>query len=88
VAGIADPSAEAKAFAATHLIPWYPDLRDLLERERPDGMIVASPNSMHLAMALDCVERGVPALIEKPVTDTVVSAQRLNEAAQRSGVIR
>jgi predicted dehydrogenase len=86
VAGIADPSAEAKALAATHLIPWYPELRDLLERERPDGMIVASPNSMHLAMALDCVERGVPALVKKPVTDTVVSAQRLHKAAQRSGV--
>jgi predicted dehydrogenase len=25
VAGIADPSAAAKAFAATHHFPWYPD---------------------------------------------------------------
>ena len=86
VAGIADPSAEAKTFAATQRIPWYPDLRELLERERPDGMIVASPNSMHLKMALDCIERGVPTLVEKPVTDTVVSAQRLHQAVQRSGV--
>ena len=42
--------------------------------------------SMHLKMALDCIERGVPTLVEKPVTDTVVSAQRLHQAVQRSGV--
>jgi predicted dehydrogenase len=86
VAGIADPSAEAKAFAEARSIPWYPDHRQLLQRERPGGMIVASPNALHLAMALDCIERGVPALVEKPVTDTVVSAQRLHKAVQRGGV--
>jgi predicted dehydrogenase len=86
VAGIADPSAEAKAFAATHHFPWYPDVRELLERERPDGMVIASPNTMHLTMALDCIERGVPALVEKPVPDTLVAAQRLHQAVQRSRV--
>ena len=49
-------------------------------------MIVASPNVLHVAMALDCVERGIPALVEKPVADTVVSARRLCNAVQRSGV--
>jgi predicted dehydrogenase len=86
LAGIADPSADAKAFAEGRAIPWYPDHRELLEREKPDGIIVASPNTLHLAMALDCIEHGVPALVEKPVTDTVGSAQRLHKAVQRSGV--
>jgi predicted dehydrogenase len=49
-------------------------------------MIVASPNVLHVAMAPDCVERGIPALVEKPVADTVVSARRLCSAVQRSGV--
>jgi predicted dehydrogenase len=86
VAGIADPSATAKTLAESRSIPWYRDHRELLEREKPDGMVVASPNALHLTMALDCIERGVPALVEKPVTDTVASAQRLQNAVQRSGV--
>jgi predicted dehydrogenase len=49
-------------------------------------MVIASPNTMHLTMALDCIERGVPALVEKPVTDTLVAAQRLHQAVQRSRV--
>jgi predicted dehydrogenase len=86
VAGIADPSAEARAFAEAHHIAWYPDHRPLLAQEKPDGLIVASPNSLHLAIALDSIAHGVPALVEKPVTDTVAAAQVLAEAVRRSGV--
>jgi predicted dehydrogenase len=85
-AGIADPSAEARVFAETHNIPWYSDHRALLEREAPDGVIVASPNALHLAMTIDCLEHGTPVLVEKPVTDTVASAQKLLRAARRTGV--
>jgi predicted dehydrogenase len=86
LAGIADPSAEGRAFAEARKAPWYPDHRALLEREKPDGMIVASPNTLHLAMALDCVDRGIPALVEKPVTDTVAAAKILLAAVKRTGV--
>src|SRR4051794_27265068 len=85
-AASAAPADAARDFAQARGIPCYPDHRDLLDREAPDGMIVASPNALHVTMALDCVERGIPALVEKPVADTVASAQRLCKAAQRSGV--
>src|SRR6185295_6506844 len=86
LAGIADPSPEAKAFAEARQVPWYADHRALRGRERPGGMSGASPNALHLAMALDCIAQGVPALVEKPVTDKVASAQRLAEAVRRTGV--
>jgi predicted dehydrogenase len=86
VAAIADPTSEAKTFAETRKIRWYADHHVLLEREAPDGMIVASPNALHLATAIDCLERGTPALVEKPVTDTVASAQVLLRAVRRTGV--
>ena len=35
VAGIADPSTEAKAFAEARSIPWYADHRALLEARSP-----------------------------------------------------
>jgi predicted dehydrogenase len=86
VAGIADPSDAARAFAGERSLSWYSDHRELLDQEKPDGVIVASPNALHLAMALDCVELGVPVLVEKPVTDTVLAAQELAAAVRRSGV--
>src|SRR4030088_1557289 len=86
MAGIADPTIEGKALAEAPKYPWYPDHRALLEREAPDGMIVASPNALHLEMAIDCLEHGTPALVEKPVTDTVASAKILLRAVRRTGV--
>ncbi|RXH34289.1 Gfo/Idh/MocA family protein [Bradyrhizobium zhanjiangense] len=86
LAGIADPSPAAGDFARAHNTPWYADHRALLEQEKPDGVIIASPNTLHLPMALDCAAAGVPALIEKPVTDSVAAARRLCEAVKRSGV--
>jgi predicted dehydrogenase len=86
LAGIADPSPAAKALADANGVRWYADHRALLQHEKPDGVIIASPNALHLGTALDCVAEGIPALIEKPVTDSVASAQRLCAAVRRSGV--
>lgn len=86
LAGIADPSPAAKELAEARGLPWRADHRVLLADEKPDGLIIASPNALHLQMALDCAEAGVPALIEKPVTDTVAAAQRLCAAIRRTDV--
>lgn len=86
LAGIADPSPAAKDYAQALNVPCYPDHRALLAQQKPDGVVIASPNTLHLPMALDCAEAGVPALIEKPVTETVAAAQRLCAAVRRTGV--
>jgi predicted dehydrogenase len=86
LAGIADPSSAAKALAELHGVSWHADLRALLQNEKPDGVIIATPNALHLPMALECAAHGTPALIEKPLTDTVASARVLCEAVRRAGV--
>ena len=83
---IADPSPAAKAVAEKAGVPWFADHRALLDRERPDAAIVATPNVLHVPVALDCVASGVPVLVEKPIADTVEDARRLSEAAQAVGV--
>ena len=41
----------------------YTDHRELLERERPDGVIVAMHPRLQPAIALDCLEAGALSLI-------------------------
>ncbi|MCK1357520.1 Gfo/Idh/MocA family oxidoreductase [Bradyrhizobium sp. 199] len=86
LAGIADPSPAARDYARARNLASYADHRALLAQEKPDGLVIASPNTLHLPMALDCIKAGVPALIEKPVTETVATAQRLCAAVKHSGV--
>ncbi|WP_342620903.1 Gfo/Idh/MocA family oxidoreductase [Rhodoferax sp. GW822-FHT02A01] len=86
LAGIADPSDAAKAMAQSLNVPWFANHMDLLDSIQPQGAIVATPNSLHITQAVDCLERGVAALVEKPVADTVAEAQQLVDVQARTGV--
>jgi predicted dehydrogenase len=86
LAGIADPTDAGKALAHSLNVPWFADHIALLEAVKPQGAVVSTPNSLHIAQALDCLERGVAALVEKPVADSVAEAQILVDAQARSGV--
>ena len=83
---VVDPSPVGRALAEERGVAWFPSLADLLAMQRPDGIIVATPNRLHVANGLECVAAGVPALVEKPIADDVASATRLVEAAESAGV--
>ncbi len=86
LAGIAEPSAAGKALAEQLGVPWAASHLELLDRTQAQGAIVATPNASHVGMAIDCLERGVAALVENPVADTVAEALALVQAQQRTGV--
>jgi predicted dehydrogenase len=83
---VVDPSPVGEALAREHRVPWFASLSDLLATHKPDGLIVATPNQMHVENGLQAIEAGIPVLMEKPMADTVEAATRLVEAAERAGV--
>lgn len=86
LAAIADPTDAGRALAASLGVPWFADHVRMLERVKPQGAVVATPNFTHIPVALDCLECGVAALVEKPVADTVAEAQLLVDAQAKTGV--
>ncbi len=83
---IVDPMPDAKDFAAQNNASWYPNLAAMLEERRPEGIIVATANQMHVANGLESVAAGIPVLVEKPIADDVSEATKLVEAAEKAGV--
>ena len=81
---LADPSPQAQALAASLGIAWYADINDMLDQVNPQGVINATPNTLHVPCAIACVERGIPVLVEKPVAESPERAQALVDAAWRS----
>ena len=55
----------------------YRSLGEMLGKDRPDGVVLATPNRLHLPQALECLAAGVAVLIEKPVTATVAEGEEL-----------
>ena len=84
--GIIDPAPAAGALAAALGAPWFTSFAAMLAHGRPDAVIVATPNQMHVAHGLACIEAGLPVLIEKPLADDLIGAQTLVDAAEARGV--
>lgn len=83
---IVDPTDAAREFALSRRIPWFADLDQMLAHEKPDGVILATPNQMHVEQGIRCIDMGIPVLIEKPLADNVSSAQKLVDAAEQAQV--
>ena len=84
LAALVDPAPAAAAVARTAGVPLYASLAELFAAQRPDGVIVATPNPLHVENALACVDAGVAALVEKPLADNVADGERLAAAIERA----
>ena len=86
VAAIVDPSPAADEPAGRYGVARYGSLAELFAHDPPDGVILATPNTLHATGGAECVAAGVPVLVEKPVAHTVADATALVEAAEAAGV--
>jgi predicted dehydrogenase len=85
LACVIDPAAAARDVALARGVPWFADLGDM-PVGLADGVILATPNRIHVAQRLACVARGLPLLVETPIATDVADAQRLVEAGEAVGV--
>ena len=68
--------------------PTYRDFRKMLDKEAKniDAVIVATPDHMHAAAALRCMELGKHVYVQKPLVRTIWEARLLRAAANKYGV--
>jgi predicted dehydrogenase len=60
---------------------------ELWEAERPELVVVATPNEAHASLAADAIDHGVPVVVDKPLAVSVDQAQALVERAEKAGVL-
>ena len=87
VAALCDPDPGRLARAADHfgVARRYGDVAEMLDAEKLDGAVVASPHVAHFANALPVVSAGVHALVEKPMTASAADARALAKKARETG---
>ncbi len=64
--------------------PRYLDFEHLLATERPDAVVIATPNDLHEPMVLAALASGCHVFVEKPLAHTLPSARAIAMAARRS----
>jgi predicted dehydrogenase len=84
LAAIVDPSPAAAKAAAEARVSLFSSIDELLQKERPDGVVLATPNPLHVPHALQCLDAQLPVLLEKPLAPSVDEGSRLVEFVERN----
>ncbi|HEY3413990.1 MAG TPA: Gfo/Idh/MocA family oxidoreductase [Armatimonadota bacterium] len=87
LAGVADVSPASRE-KATNV--WktsaYETVTELLNTAKPDAVSICTPPKFHADVAVQCLERGVAVLCEKPMAFNVEDAERIAAAAGKASV--
>jgi predicted dehydrogenase len=74
------------AFAAQAGCATAPSFEAAIEHPDVLGVLLVTPNDVHAEQAIACAQRGRHVFVEKPIADTVGSAERMRDACARAGV--
>lgn len=86
--GVADPSATAEAFAARRIkAQFFRDVAEMLDRTKPDALVVAVPTQIHHSVASFAIESGIHVLVEKPIAYTSQEGADLVAHARKAGTV-
>lgn len=65
----------------------YTDYKELLDKEKPELVAIATESGKHAAIALDCIATGCHVIIEKPIALSIADADAIIEAGKKAGVV-
>ncbi len=65
----------------------YRDLATLLKTEKPDGLVITTPDYMHEEHACLALNAGVNVLLDKPLAINVKGCKNIVRAAEKSGKV-
>ena len=86
VAAVDVDPGQLERFRAEHGVEAaYADVGDMLDRERPDLVCIATPPAVHAELSVRCLEHGTWVLCEKPLCASLAELDRIEAAERRGG---
>ena len=64
----------------------YLDYKEMLEKEKPTLVAIATESGKHAQIAIDCLNSGANVIIEKPIALSLEDADKIIEAAQKNNL--
>jgi len=69
------------------IVRQYENIEALLHDGNVDALVVSTPNYLHAPQTLAALNAGVHVMVEKPMAMNAVEAEKMNEAAAKSGTL-
>ncbi len=61
------------------------DTYDELIADRPDGIVIATPNALHYSQCMEALNNGIAVFCQKPLARTAEESRKIIDAARTSG---
>jgi predicted dehydrogenase len=79
---IVDLNRNSRIYAEKFKVPFYNDTTELLKNNKPDAVIVATPNQFHEKHTISFLNAKIPVLLEKPISDKISKAKKIIDSAK------
>jgi predicted dehydrogenase len=83
---VADVDEQYREAAAKLGAKYYQDYAEMIQMENLQGVIIATPNHLHVSMGIACAQRRLHLFVEKPIAPNLADADRLIESAKHHKV--
>lgn len=85
---VCDPAKYLRDIVAKYTgMETYSDYLRMLDVEKPDAILIATPSKLHTAMTRAALERNIDVFCEKPFCLDIAEGARLAELAEQRGVV-
>jgi predicted dehydrogenase len=64
----------------------YTDYKEMLEKEKPELVAIATESGKHARIAIDCINAGCNVIIEKPIALSIADADEIIRLGREKGV--
>jgi len=78
-------AAEAERTGREYGVPWFTDAAELIGSDQVQAVVIVTPPPTHLPLATLALERGIPLILEKPLTQTLEESLELERIALATG---
>ena len=87
-----DPAMSDEAYAEVEKMSGqkpkkYMDYREMLQKEKPEVVIVATPDHWHALNAIAALDAGAHVYLEKPIGHTFYEGRAIVNAARKAGTV-
>ena len=65
-------------------VPIFKDIKQITIKNKPDAVIIATPNYLHKSQAIKFLKCKIPVLLEKPISDNIQSAKKIINSSNKN----
>ena len=81
---IVDVNENSRKYANRFKVPFYQNSVEMLKKDRPDAVIIATPNQFHEKHTISFLNAKIPVLLEKPISNSISKAKKIINSSKKN----